>query len=196
MVFVDFWNFQLSVNNIALGFKPDWNQLGKVFAREALRVVDDEATLSYQGMYIYGSYDPSSNNDERTRKWAMNTLDRYPGVQVTMLPRQRKRNGPVCPACHTELLQCVRCGSDMRGSEEKGVDTRIATDMIKFAWIDNYDIAVLLSSDRDFVPVIDFLDTRGIKTIHAAFPPSGSILTQRCWGNINVPSMIEKIRRK
>ena len=60
----------------------------------------------------------------------------------------------------------------MRGTEEKGVDTRIATDKIKLAWVDNYDIAVLLSSDRDFVPVVEFLSTRGIKTIHGASRPT------------------------
>ena len=61
--------------------------------------------------------------------------------------------------------------------------------MIKLAWIDNYDIAVLVSSDRDFVPVVAFLGTRGIKTIHGAFPPDGSMLTQNCWGNIRIPDL-------
>jgi len=35
-------------------------------------------------------------------------------------------------------------------TEEKGVDVAIATDMIKLAWEDAYDWAVLVSSDRDF----------------------------------------------
>ena len=83
----------------------------------------------------------------------------------------------------------------MRGTEEKGVDTRIATDMIKLAWVDSYDIAVLLSSDRDFGPVVEFLGTRGIKTIHGAFPPQGSYLTKKCWGNIRVPDIMERFRR-
>lgn len=72
----------------------------------------------------------------------------------------------------------------MRGTEEKDVDTRIATDMIKLAWVDNYDVGVLLSSDRDFVPVVDFLSARGIKIVHGAFPSQGAVLTQACWGNI------------
>ena len=41
--------------------------------------------------------------------------------------------------------------AEMRGTEEKGVDTHIATAMISLAWIDNYDVAVLVSSDRDFI---------------------------------------------
>ena len=46
--------------------------------------------------------------------------------------------------------------ADMRGTEEKGVDTHIATAMISLAWIDNYDVGVLVSSDRDFIPVVEF----------------------------------------
>ena len=83
----------------------------------------------------------------------------------------------------------------MRGTEEKGVDTRIATDMIKLAWADNYDVAVLLSSDRDFVPVVDFLSTKGIKVIHGAFPPQGAALTQACWGNVRILEVAERFRR-
>ena len=77
----------------------------------------------------------------------------------------------------------------MRGTEEKGVDVRMATDMISLAWVDNYDIAVLVSSDRDFVPVAEFLQTRGIKVIHGAFPPKGAQLTRKCWGSINIVSL-------
>ncbi len=82
----------------------------------------------------------------------------------------------------------------MKGTEEKGVDVRMATDMISLAWADNYDIAVLVSSDRDFVPVAEFLETRGIKVIHEAFPPSGAQLTARCWGSVNIVRLREECR--
>ena len=49
----------------------------------------------------------------------------------------------------------------MRGTEEKGVDTHIATAMISLAWTDNYDAAVLVFSDQDFIPVVDFLNNQG-----------------------------------
>ena len=84
----------------------------------------------------------------------------------------------------------------MRGTEEKGVDVRMATDMIGLAWADNYDIAVLVSSDRDFVPVAEFLETRGIKVIHGAFRPKGAQLTARCWGSIDVPGLRETFCRQ
>lgn len=193
-VFVDFWNFQLTINNLYPGFRVDWRELGPVVARESLKVVDSTASLSYQGMNVYGSYDGSNPRDDNLRKWVSNTLNRFPGVQVTMLPRQRKKRGPVCPSCHEEVSRCPWCGSDIRGTEEKGVDTRIATDMISLAWVDNYDAAVLLSSDHDFVPVVEFLSTRGIKTIHAAFGAQGAQLTQTCWGNVQMHRLMEQFR--
>ena len=196
MVFVDMSNFLGSVRSIDSGFRVDWEKLGPSIAREALGVVDAGASLTFQGMYVYGSYDPSSQSGEKQHNWATNVVDRFPGVQVTMLPRQHKPRGSICPSCHQEISKCPKCSADMRGTEEKGVDVRIATDMIKFAWIDVYDIAVLLSSDRDFVPVVEFLDTRGIKTIHAAFPPAGSELTQKCWANIDMRSLIENLQMK
>ena len=195
MVFLDFWNFQLSINNVEYHFSVDWQRLGPVLTREALNIVDSSAQLSFEGMNVYGSHDPDSSKDRKFRNWASGTLDKFPGVQVVMLPRQRKRSGPRCPSCFREITQCPQCGADMRGTEEKGVDTRIATDMIKLAWVGAYDVAVLVSSDRDFVPVVEFLNTRGIKVIHATFPPQGSLLSQACWGNIAIPSMIETFRR-
>jgi len=90
--------------------------------------------------------------------------------------------------------KCPSCGSDMRGTEEKGVDVRIATDMVMLAWVDSYDIAVLVSSDSDFVPVAQFLQTKGKKVVHAAFPPRGALLSQKCWGSIDVPSIREEFR--
>ena len=36
-VFVDFWNFQLSLNQAVPDFKPDWTKLGHLLAREALQ---------------------------------------------------------------------------------------------------------------------------------------------------------------
>ena len=84
----------------------------------------------------------------------------------------------------------------MRGTEEKGVDTRIATDMVSLAWVNNYDVATLVSADRDFIPVVEFLNTRGIKVRHGSFPYSASQLTSTCWGSINIPSLMSQFRRR
>ena len=193
-VFIDFWNFELSVNEAWPDFKIDWRTLGPHLAQEALRIIDETAQVDYQGMNVYGSYS-SSDRDQKLRRWATRTLDTFPGVHVTMVPRKRKQSGPTCPSCYQVVSQCPICKADMRGTEEKGIDTRIATEMISLAWVKNYDVAVLVSSDHDFVPVVEFLGTRGIKIVHGAFPPQAAELTQKCWGSIGIPSICEGFRR-
>lgn len=148
-------------------------------------------------MNVYGSYDPDNPNDAGLRRWMSNTIARFPGVRTIMVPRQRRREGPKCPSCHAEVRFCPDpgCQADMRGTEEKGVDTRIAADLISLAWDGNYDAAVLVSSDRDFVPVVEFLGTRGIKVVHGAFPPDAMALSQACWASISIPGIRHEFRR-
>ena len=193
-VFVDFWNYTLSMRDADRAFRTDWAKLGPMLSREAVAVVDAAATGEYQGLNFYGSYDPASEKDKKLRRWATTVVDTFPGVSVSIMPRQRKLSSPECPICHAAVSVCPACGANMRGTEEKGVDVHMATDMIRLAWVNNYDIAVLVSSDRDFVPVAEFLATRGIKVIHGRFRPKGMQLTQRCWGAINIASLREEFR--
>ena len=192
-VFVDFWNFSLSMREVEGNFRTDWSKLGPVLSREAAKVTA-APTGEYQGLNFYGSHDPASERDRKLHRWATTVVDTFPGVSVSIVPRQKKHSPPNCPACHKQVAKCTACGADMRGTEEKGVDVRMATDMISLAWVDNYDIAVLVSSDKDFVPVAEFLQTRGIKVIHGAFPPKGAQLTQKCWGSINIALLREDFR--
>lgn len=194
-IFVDFWNFSLSVRAQDDTFKVNWQQLCPVLTASAGALVEPSSQAHYEGMHVYGSYDPSKPNDAKLRHWFTNVLDRMAGVNVVLLERQRKRNAPKCPHCQVETAVCHSCGGDMRGTEEKGVDTRIATDLISLAWSDSYDVAVLVSADRDFVPVAEFLQAKGIKVVHGAFPPNASQLSQKCWGNISVPSLMAAFQR-
>ncbi len=158
-VFVDFWNFSLELRSQSTAFRPDWTKIGPLFASEAAKLIDPTVLSTFEGMHVYGSFDPAKPQDAKLRNWFANTLDKMPGVHVALLERQKKRSYPKCPACQNEAAMCVSCGGDMRGTEEKGVDTRIVADMISLAWANAFDAAVLVSADRDFVPVADFLRT-------------------------------------
>lgn len=184
--FVDFWNYELSMKSADPAFKTDWKRLGPKLTHLAAQVVSFPGISEYQGLNVYASYDEKKPTDEPFKRWMTTQLDTYPGVHVSLVPRQRKTAGPKCPACYAVVQRCPACAADMRGTEEKGVDTRIVTDMMSLAWADNYDVAVLVSADRDFVPVAEFLQTKGIKVIHGAFPPKGSFLSQKCWGKIDL----------
>ena len=196
LVFVDYSNFRPSMERIERGFRIDLRPLGNCLAQAALATVEVGARMVYQGMRLYGSYDPDTPAGESQRNWYANFASQVPGVYSVLVPRQRKRGAPVCPnpGCHQAVDVCPACGSDMRGTEEKGVDTRIATDLISMAWDSNYDVAVLVSSDRDFVPVVRFLQSRAIKVVHGAFPPVAAELSQECWARINIPDLRERFR--
>lgn len=191
-IFVDFWNFSLSLRRENDAFRLDWKPVANVFVAEVAQLLG--VPVVYEAMHVYGSYDPAKQADAKFKNWFSTWLDKLPGVHTVLLERQRKRNHLTCPTCHEEVANCPKCNGDLRGTEEKGVDTRIATDLISLAWSNGYDVAVIVSADRDFVPVADFLQSKGIKVIHAAFPPSGSQLSQRCWGNFNVIHLMEKFR--
>ena len=193
-VFVDFRNYTLSMRDADEVFRTDWEKLGPVLVHAATVVVDAAAVRVYQGLNFHGSNDPASDADRRLRQWAKTKVDTFPGVSVSIVPRQRKRSPTVCPTCHGAVAQCPACSADMRGTEEKGIDVRMATDMISLVWADKYDIAVLVSSDRDVVPAAEFLETKGIKVIHRAFPSMSARLTARCWGSVNVAKLRDAFR--
>ncbi|MND22683.1 NYN domain protein [compost metagenome] len=191
-IFVDFWNFSLSLRRVDENHKIDWKKVAPVLTAEAAQLVGGPSPCAYEAMHVFGSYDPAKANDVKFKNWYTNWLDKLPGVHVELLERQKKKNFSKCPHCQGEHTECVHCKSDPRGTEEKGVDTRIGTEMISLAWSNGYEIAVLASADRDFVPVADFLQTKGIKVIHAAFPPNGNQLSQRCWGNFDVVKVMNQ----
>lgn len=194
-IFVDFWNFTLSMNSITSKFQPDWTKIGRLLAAEAASQVDPAMGHSFEAMHVYGSFDPASATDLKLRKWLEGWLDKQPGVHVSSVPRQKKKSPPKCPACRAEVAVCTSCGADMRGTEEKGVDTRIVTDMMSHAWADGYNAALLVSADRDFVPVAEELQKRGIKVIHGRFGTTGMELSKKCWGSINIASLMSKFAR-
>ncbi|MCY4038009.1 MAG: NYN domain-containing protein [Hyphomicrobiales bacterium] len=196
-VFVDFWNFTLSLKNKKENFKPDWSLIGRLFAEEAGKLADPNLLVSYEAMHVYGSHDPDMKKADKHLKWFYKVLNRMPGVRAVSKKRRKKKSPPKCPnpECMEKISQCPSCNHDMRGTEEKGVDTSIVTDMIRLAWADAYDVAVLVSSDGDFIPVVEFLQSRGIKIIHASFPPLGHELSQECWDRFEIPKLMPKFRR-
>ena len=67
----------------------------------------------------------------------------------------------------------VRLGtSKMRGdvAVEKGVDIMVATDLLRLAWDNLYDVAVLVSGDGDFAYALQAVKDMGKHVEVAAFP--------------------------
>ncbi len=189
-IFVDYWNLQLTMNGmlkdrkIGEKFFFDWISLPGWLAKQAVSVCGlNEYT--YEGMYVYSSYNPASGKDNKYKRWVETWLDRQPGVQVSLRERQRRR--PLdCQHCDKTVDACPHCKQKINRTEEKGVDTAIATDMIRLAWEQVYDIGILVSSDADLVPAVEFLSLRGRKIVQAGFPPKGSALATACWASFDL----------
>lgn len=194
-VFVDFWNFTLSLNAAQQKFHPDWTKLGRLLAAHVAAQVDPNAAHAFEAMHVYGSFDPSAPRDVKLRSWLEGWLDKQPGVHVSSVPRQKKKSAPKCPACHVAAETCPSCGADMRGTEEKGVDTRIVTDMMSLAWADGYNAALLISADRDFVPIAEELQKRGVKVIHGRFGVRGMELSKKCWASLDLVTLMPQFER-
>jgi uncharacterized LabA/DUF88 family protein len=202
-VFVDYWNFQLSLNEREASsrklddyrFEIGWQALGPWLAGKACAAVAI-TSHSFDGLNIYTSHDPKTPGGLKFHKWATGWLNRQPGVNVSCQERKPK-SFPRCPTCHREIQYCPHsdCGKKIVSTIEKGVDTLIATDMIRLAWEDAYDLAVLATSDRDLIPAVEFLSLKGRKVVQAGFPPQGLDLASKCWASFDVYKDRAEIKR-
>src|SRR4030042_4376773 len=115
-VFVDFWNFQLTINeneakvqNIQeFRFNVNWFELGKWVADKA-RVIIGASQIDYGGCHIYGSYNPKTSEGTKFHSWMVNVLNRQPGIIVNCLKRA-PRALPKCSTCHQPITHCPHEG--------------------------------------------------------------------------------------
>jgi uncharacterized LabA/DUF88 family protein len=77
-------------------------------------------------------------------------------------------------------FECERCGEKCQKAfhTEKGIDVFIASDLLVHAFDDQYDTAILVSEDGDFVPAVQEVQRLSKRVENAYFRPSH--LSQRC----------------
>lgn len=150
--------------------------------------------LPFERTNVYISYDPTTEHGKNLRRWGTGTLDHFPGIHVT-IRESKPRNAPTCPDCHREIGTCPHCQGRMERRIEKGIDTAIVTDMIKLAWEDAWDVAILVSSDRDFIPAVEFLTNKGLRVLNARFAPQGFHLASKCWASVDLSLHLRGLAR-
>ena len=80
--------------------------------------------------------------------------------------------------------------------EIKGDDVYLATDLIKGAYENLYDVAIIVSGDEDFIPAIKLAQKNKKKVINAFFPKSSSYLLRECCdGSINLRKALLKYKK-
>ncbi len=209
MVFVDYWNLQLTLQSedgLAKGltgtalqshrFQVDWFSLGGVLTGLADSHVSHTPGvplgLLYQETRFYTSTDPG---DAAYKNFATKTLASRPGIRVYCQDRRPKKN-PLCPSCHSVMDVCPHCRNAINATQEKGVDTLLVTDLLRLGLDGSYDVAILVSQDSDMAPAAEHLASKGIKVIHAGIKHFGSGVAKKCWGSFDILPLRAAFERK
>lgn len=193
-IFIDYWNFQLSLSRCVNDptYRSDWKKIPDWLFKETQNIVT--TPLQYEGTKVFMSYDPRKEEDKNFLNWAHTFLDRLPGVSISMYERKPKR-ALVCPRCHKTIVECPHCHGATDGTVEKGVDSAIVTELLSLAWENAWGVAILVTSDRDFIPAVQLLNRKGFCVINAHFPPNGADLSRTCWASIDMERAIPDIKR-
>lgn len=194
-VFVDFWNFQISWNERSGGLDCDWKKLPAELIGQTQAVLNSVGLmdpLNLDETLVYASVKPSEVN---LKRWLQNFLDRQPSVRVTIRERRTQTGGIWCNVCKVNLEACPHCQTPFERAPEKGIDTAIVTDLLSLAWEAAFDVAILVTSDADFIPAVEKVQERGLKVINATWAGHGFDLAHKCWGQFALDNSIVALTR-
>lgn len=101
-VFVDYWNFQLTLNEREAAarhladfrFGVDWKKLGPWLAKKACGAVG-VANHAFDGVIIYTSYNPATAEGKKFKNWVMTWLDRHLAFRCIVASASRARRSSV-----------------------------------------------------------------------------------------------------
>ena len=195
-IFIDFWNFQLAWRDyhrqqgVTERVSIPWD---RTLYEVLVKHVDTKAI--YSGTHVYASIDPLKPGDSKLRHFLRNVMSGFPGYSVTI--KERRPRSPLnCSHsdCRAPVDVCPKCKRKVTRSVEKGVDTALVTDLIQFASDGLFDSAVLVTADADFVPAVQFIQSRTSKqVVHAYFKPQGQELRNACWTHLYIDDLMDEI---
>lgn len=131
----------------------------------------------------------------RTSRDGLTFLDRLPSFRVITKERKPRPANIHCRNCGEKSDRCPSCGTSFVRSAEKGIDTHVVTDLLSLAWQEAFDVAVLLSSDADFVPAVIRIQEKGLKVINASWAGHGHEVKKACWGSFDLDLVARELCR-
>jgi len=193
-LFIDFWNFSLAWKERAGGQQCDWKKVPRVFCDAAAATLKDAGLgdLDLVETRVYASYEPG--REAKLRHWLHNFLDRQPGVCVFTAERHWRERPIHCRACGVETVRC-NCGVPFGRAAEKTVDARIVTDLMSLAWEASFDVALLVTSDADFIPAVENLQAKNFRVVNATWRGHGHELAAKAWASFEIDKLIPHLKR-
>jgi hypothetical protein len=190
-IFIDYWNFQLNWNERANEARCDWLALPWTLIRASERHarIND---LGYDGTHIYASVDPSNEN---LLNWLETFLERQPGFMINLARLVRRQRPVRCSACGWEADQCPECGEPFSVSTSKGLATQMAVDLMALQARIEPCVPIIVSSDTELLPVVEYLVRHGVKVIHAGWRDAGLDLTRQAWSSVELDALIPELIR-
>lgn len=141
-------------------------------------------------IYYYNTYSPSE--DPEVQKAQQKFLEVLGWIDYL-----QKRMGRLIPKEYTVKCPNSACGTEFtfKTHIQKGVDTRMAVDMVTFAVSDAYDIAILLSGDEDLVEAVDYVREHTSKKVeNSCVPGPGWSRKLREAADIKIPLTKEYLK--
>jgi uncharacterized LabA/DUF88 family protein len=158
MVFIDGANLYMGIKH---GLKQD--KMIKVDTL-AKKLVGDRELVR---IYYYNTPSPSKDPDEqKANQKFLTRLGWIDNLQI--------RLGRIMP--RTYIVECPKCKDkiEYKTHIQKGVDTRIAVDMVTLAVSQAFDVAILISGDSDLAEAVNFIREHTHKKVENACVPDRS----------------------
>jgi hypothetical protein len=170
---------------------PAWLAVGGTSAA----LLTPAERLRYVGTVIYTVDEPADRKGARGVPGASGgviaQLAKDPLVEVRAL-RESVATAGDCLACDLARTPgCHHCRNTNSPLSRLGgaVGDAIATDIFRLVREDALDIAVLLSAAPALRTVIRFVEGRGKRVVHAAFPPRGHELSDASLGMVDLTAL-------
>ncbi len=96
------------------------------------------------------------------------------------IPYFELRLGRLEPRQKTHICSGCKSESKISTYKEKGVDVKLAIDMLTHAANKNFDTAILVTGDGDFVEAVEAIKKFGLHVEHAYFKDMSRALQQSC----------------
>lgn len=169
VIFLDHWNYFGHMKELDEHFLTDWRKLRDTVARAAFQKVGGprfETQLCW-----FGSFKPWIPEQRGLVAWANRERQHPDGILVLSLRRWNAED-----------------------EKERCVDVDLSVAMTEMAAHKMYDVAVLISKDRDFERVVRSVRSRGIEVFYGKVGDGGYRLARHCSGEIDVGRLRERFR--
>ena len=160
-VFIDGSNFYHALKRAGLPYNLDFYKLGIELCNQNQKLIR---------IYYYNSPLPETDPNYKTQQAFLNAVRKMPYVELRLgrlEPRKvfvepmKIQNTKLRDELENLLKKLGLKGISYETRNEKGVDIKLASDMIGFAYSNAYDVALLITGDGDFVDAVKTVKNMG-----------------------------------